>query len=812
MQLFVISNGTFTKYYANTTRKKHLDERRSSLNGKKTSHSFEFTSWWTDGQNKRIADLIDFSKTFLSKHTLLSVLTRFCVFTSDKMLLVMRPYQIAAAEHILNKIVLSTNHKQLGSVEAGGYIWHTTGSGKTLTSFKTAQLASRLDKISKVLFVVDRKDLDHQTIREYEKFQKGSANSNINTAKLTEQLGDSTSKIIITTIQKLTKFVMMHHKHPVFDQHVVFIFDECHRSQFGEMHRKITKAFKKYHLFGFTGTPIFPENAASGGQTHLKTTEQAFGQKLHTYTIVDAIHDENVLPFKIDYINTLKMKPSVTDKKVQGIDREAAANDPERINQITDYILKHFDNKTKRNEYYRLQEKRLQGFNSLFAVSSIETAKKYYSAFKARKTDLKIALIYSFQANEEEGGDDVLSDEDLDLKNLDASSRDFLEQAMGDYNRTFGTHWDTSADKFENYYKDISEKMKSRDIDLLIVVSMFLTGFDATTLNTLWVDKNLQYHGLLQAFSRTNRILNSVKTYGNIVCFRDLEEATNEAIAMFGNKEARGIVLLRTYSDYYNGWDQEGEYQSGYRDIVSELQRRFPLPVDIQSEQSEKDFIKTWGAILRLRNILTSFDEFAGQEILCERDFQDYQSVYLDLYDKLRKYHPDVQENINDDLVFEIELIKQVTINMDYILQLVSKYHTSNMHHHEIMTKIEKIMNSSWDLRDKKDLIERFVNALNADTHIEKDWRSFTNESKKQDLDKIIAEENLRADKTLRFMENCFRNGELKSTGVAFSDILPPASLFQEDNYLTKKRERVLEKLRMFFDKYWGLSSFSDTP
>lgn len=804
VQLFVISNGTHTKYYSNTTRSAHLKEQAGKTSGKKTSNSFEFTSWWTDGKNKRIPDLVDFAKTFFSKHSLLSVLTRYCVFTTDKMLLVMRPYQIAAAERILNKIAMSTNLKALGDIDAGGYIWHTTGSGKTLTSFKTAQLASRLDFIDKVLFVVDRKDLDYQTMTEYDKFEKGSANSNTSTAILTKQLADPNAKIIITTIQKLAKFISGNKGHSIFDGHVVMIFDECHRSQFGEMHNKITKGFKNYHIFGFTGTPIFAANAASGGRPNLKTTEQAFGQKLHAYTIVDAINDENVLPFRIDYINTLKMKEDIKDKKVRAIDIEKAANAPERIAQVTDYILEHFDQKTKRNERYTLRGKRLYGFNSIFAISSIEVAKKYYTSFKARNTNLKVALIYSFGANDEEGDDGILPDEDFDTSGLDTTSRDFLGAAIKDYNKDFGTSYDTSADKFENYYKDLSQRVKNREVDLLIVVNMFLTGFDATTLNTLWVDKNLRHHGLLQAFSRTNRILNSVKTFGNIICFRDLEQATNDALSIFGNKEAGGIVILKPYKDYYYGWDKDdGTHQRGYKELVAELQEHFPLPVHIEGEQAEKDFIRLWGAILRLRNILSSFDEFAGNEILTEREFQDYQSVYLDLYDKLRKHKDADKENINDDIVFEIELVKQITINIDYILQLVAKYNTSK--DKEILVTIDKAMGSSPDLRSKKELIEQFIQTLNANTDVDRDWHIFTDKNRADELERIIEEENLKPEETRAFIANAFRDGQIKATGMTFAGILPPAPMFDADNARAKKKGIVLEKLRTFFEKYFGV-------
>ncbi len=836
VQLFVVSNGTHTKYYSNTTRSAHIKEQGQGCKSrKKTSNSFEFTSWWTDGQNKRIPDLVDFTKTFFSKHSLLSVLTKYCVLTSDKLLLVMRPYQIAAAEKIMTRIIVSTNHKMLGTVDAGGYIWHTTGSGKTLTSFKTAQLASKIDGMNKVLFVVDRKDLDYQTMKEYDKFEKGSANSNASTAILTKQLADPNAKIIITTIQKLAKFITTKKKHEVFDCQIVLIFDECHRSQFGEMHLKITKAFKKYHIFGFTGTPIFAANASSGGKSHLKTTEQAFGCKLHSYTIVDAINDGNVLPFRMDCINTLKVTDGIKDKKVRDIDIDAAANAPERIAKVTDYILEYFAQKTKRgsggsyifNKLSNIAEvvkdkernvakqikevrnqKRLNGFNSIFAVSSIEVAKKYYTEFKSRnsefKTDLKIATIFSFGANEVEDEDGMLPDEDFDTSGLDKSSRDFLDNAIKDYNGYFGTSYDTSTDKFENYYKDLSQRMKNREIDMLIVVNMFLTGFDATTLNTLWVDKNLRHHGLLQAFSRTNRILNSVKTFGNIICFRDLEKATNDALSIFGNKEAGGIVLLKSYNDYYNGWEKDGKPQRGYAELINTLQEEFTSFTFIKGEQREKDFIQLWGAILRLQNILTSFDDFQGNEILPDYSFQEYQSAYIGLYEKHRRNNNADKENINDDIVFEIELVKQITINIDYILQLVAEYKKSNLKDKKILATIERAMNSSMELRSKKELIDRFARTINSD-NVDKAWRMFADKNKDNELKEIIKEEELKPEETIKFIENAFRDNEIRSTGKEFANILPPLPMFGADNKRAKKKEVVFERLNIFFDKYLGI-------
>jgi len=834
VQIFVISNGTHTKYYSNTTRNAHIKEQSNSerRRSKKTSNSFEFTSFWADANNKIIPDLVDFTKTFFAKHTLLNILTKYCIFTSEDLLLVMRPYQIAAAERILSRIVVSTNYKKMGTTAAGGYIWHTTGSGKTLTSFKTAQLASALPYIDKVLFVVDRKDLDYQTMKEYDRFEKGAANGNTSTRVLQRQLEDRDEKgnpheykIIVTTIQKLDIFIRKNKQHDIYKKHVVLIFDECHRSQFGEMHQAITKSFKNYHIFGFTGTPIFAANASSGGNPLLRTTEQAFGEKLHTYTIVDAINDGNVLPFRIDFINTIKMPDYVNDKKVYSIDREKALADPQRISEIVSYVLEHFDQKTKRNSYYTFSAKweeadkhnpkkmiekretrRVAGFNSIFAAASIPMAIRYYNEFKKqiaeKNRNLTIATIFSFSANEEEP-DGLLPEEDFNMENLDQSSRDFLEAAIRDYNSTFSTNYDTSSDKFQNYYKDLSLRVKNREIDILIVVNMFLTGFDATTLNTLWVDKNLRQHGLIQAFSRTNRILNSVKTYGNIVCFRDLKEETDKAIALFGNKDAGGIVLLKTYEEYYNGYDDKGEYKPGYAELITTLTTQYPLGQPILGEEAEKDFIRLYGAILRLRNILTSFDDFEGNEILSERDFQDYQSIYIDLYQEYRKGTDGDKETINDDIVFEIELVKQIEVNIDYILMLVAKYQQSNCKDKTILTTIDKAINSSIELRSKKELIERFIEQVNVSTKVDEDWRKFLHERKEADISAIIEEERLKPEETRRFIDNAFRDGMLKTTGTDIDKIMPPVSRFGGGR--AAKKQGIIEKLMIFFEKYLGL-------
>lgn len=813
VQIFVISNGTHTKYYSNTTRSSHIKEKGegSSKKGKRTSNSFEFTSWWADATNKPITDLMDFAKTFFAKHTILNILIKYCVFTSEKLLLVMRPYQIVATERILNKIEISTNYKKAGTVEAGGYIWHTTGSGKTLTSFKTAQLVSKLPYIHKVLFIVDRKDLDYQTMKEYDKFEKGAANSNTSTSILKRQLEDPNARIIITTIQKLDRFVGRNENHQIFDEHVVLIFDECHRSQFGEMHAAITKTFRNYHLFGFTGTPIFAKNASSGGRPDFKTTEQAFGDKLHTYTIVNAIADKNVLPFKVDYISTMREAKEIEDEKVSDIDREAILADPKRISNIVSYIREHFDQKTKRKSFYKIKDRRLAGFNSIFAVSSIDVAKKYYSEFKEQLSglpsdkQLKVATIYSFGVNDEDL-DGMLDENSEDTSGLDKSSRDFLESAIADYNTMFGTPYDTSSDKFQNYYKDVSERVKNREIDILIVVNMFLTGFDATTLNTLWVDKNLRLHGLLQAFSRTNRILNSIKTFGNIICFRNLEKATNESIALFGDKEASGIVLLKAYDDYYHGYKDGEKEVRGYVSLVEELQERFPIGEQILGEQDTKDFIRLYGAILRVRNILTTFDEFLGNEILTERDIQDYHSAYIDIYNEFRNETGEDKENVNDDMVFEMELIKEIDINIDYILELVKKYHEDHIKNREILSDINKAIDSSVQLRNKKDLINQFISSLDAHSMIDEDWQKFVDGKKVEELEKIIQDENLNHEATYIFVKNAFRDGGVAMTGTAISNVLPPVTRFSEAGERTKKRESVLSKLTQFFERFFDIS------
>ena len=835
VQIFVISNGTNTKYYSNTTRFNHVKDAKTQKTKKsKTSNSFEFTSFWADANNRIIPDLVDFTKTFFCKHTVLNILTRYCVFTAENMLLVMRPYQIVATERILNRIEIADNYKKYGTAAGGGYIWHTTGSGKTLTSFKTAQLATKLDYIDKVLFVVDRKDLDYQTMKEYDRFEKGAANSNTSTAVLKRQLEDDNAKIIITTIQKLATFTKKNAGHSVFDKRVVIIFDECHRSQFGDMHQAITKYFKKYNLFGFTGTPIFAVNAGVS-KSPIRTTEQAFGDQLHAYTIVDAINDKNVLPFRVDYIKTMEAEPDIDDKEVWDINREKAFLAPERIRIVTDYILTHFDKKTYRGDKtYTFsvlknvsevasasgrqqideikQKQRVSGFNSIFAVSGVDAAKLYYAEFQRQMAEhpqrrLKIAVIYSYGANEEET-DGILDEENTeDTSALDRNSRDFLDAAIRDYNEMFRTNYSTDGDKFQNYYKDVSLRMKNKELDLLIVVNMFLTGFDATTLNTLWVDKNLKMHGLIQAYSRTNRILNSIKVFGNIVCFRNLQKRTDDAISLFGDKEAGGIVLMRGYKDYYFGYeDNDGKHHTGYRHMIEELTTNFPLSEErITGEQLQREFIVLFGAILRMRNLLASFDEFAGNEILSERDFQDYLGRYQDLRDEWKNRKPGGEkEDITDDIVFEIELIKQIEINIDYILMLVQKYHDSHCDDKEILITIRKAVDASPDLRSKKALIETFINGINDVSDVMLEWRTFVAEEKERQLAAIIKEENLKDGETRRFMDSAFRDGSVKTTGTDIDGLMPPISRFGGGNRADKKRT-VIEKLRAFFDRFFGI-------
>lgn len=840
VQIFVISNGTNTKYYSNSTRFNAIKDVNAAASAKKgkTSNSFEFTSFWADANNRVIPDLIDFTKTFFAKHAILNILTKYCIFTSENMLMVMRPYQITATERIINRIEIANNYKKYGSIEGGGYIWHTTGSGKTLTSFKTARLASYLPFIDKVLFVVDRKDLDYQTMKEYDRFEKGAANSNTSTAVLKKQLEDPTVRIIITTIQKLATFIKKNPGHDIYQKHVVIIFDECHRSQFGDMHTAIVKNFKKYHLFGFTGTPIFSVNAARAKNPEFFTTAQTFGDQLHTYTIVDAINDKNVLPFRVDYIKTMDEDEDIDDEMVWDINREKAMMAPQRIKLVTKYILEHFDQKTYRGDktyiYNTLtnisqvasgkngaveeikQKQRVSGFNSIFAVASVPMAKLYYEEFKKQMAKdptkkLRIATIFSYGANEaeyDEGSSGILDEENSeDTSALDQSSRDFLEAAIKDYNEMFHTNYSTDSDKFQNYYKDVSLRMKNKELDLLIVVNMFLTGFDATTLNTLWVDKNLKMHGLIQAFSRTNRILNSIKTFGNIVCFRNLQKRVDTAISLFGDKNAGGIVLMKGFKDYYYGYESiDGKQMPGYADMMEELEEKFPLSEpQIVGEQNQKDFISLFGAILRMRNLLSSFDEFVGKELITEHDLRDYLSRYQDLHDEWkRKREQGKSTDIIDDIVFEVELIKQIEINIDYILMLVKKYHDTHCEDNEMLITITKAIDASPELRSKKELIENFIAGINDVEDVMKEWHDYVAEKREEELVQIIKEEKLKEPETRKFLENAFRDGEIKTAGTDIDKLMPPVSRFGGRNRAVKK-QGVIDKLELFFEKFFGV-------
>lgn len=805
VQIFVISNGAHTKYYSNTVRLQHITDNQGTRPqvAAANARSYEFTMWWTDAANNQIPDLTDFAATFLAKRTILSILTRYCVLNTRDELLVMRPYQIAATEAILQRIKTSSMNNQTGTVAAGGYIWHTTGSGKTLTSFKTAKLAAGMEGVDKVLFVVDRKDLDHQTIQEYNKYAEGTVSANQSTRQLANQINDPSTPIIVTTIQKLATFVKSHRGHAIYSGHVVLVFDECHRSQFGDMHTDITRAFRNYHLFGFTGTPIFAENASSSGKANLRTTEQAFGDQLHSYTIVDAIRDKTVLPFRVDYLNSFRVRDGIDNHDVEGIDTDSAYMNPQRISAVVSYILEHFDQKTKRHASFQYKERRVNGFNSLFATSSIKAARAYYQEFKRQQADLpearrlSVGIIYSYAPNTEAPGTGLLSEESMDPSALSQDDRAFLDEAIADYNQQFGASFGTDASGFEGYYTSLSTALAERRIDLVIVVDMFLTGFDSKSLNTLWVDKNLRAHGLIQAFSRTNRILNSVKTFGNIVCFRNLEQATEDAIALFGNKEARGQVLLRPY----------GEYLSTYLEIIEQLRLGFPLPIgSIASEKEQKRFIDLMGQVLRLRNILTSFDDFEGDDTIAPRELEDYRSVYLDLYHEARERSKVEKEPIADDLVFEMELVKQVDINVDYILMLVEHHRgeRGDGEDREIPVEITRALAASPALRGKRDLIEEFYRRVSLNGDVPTEFESFIAAKRDSELDAIIEAERL-GEGARDFAYDSLREGYVPDEGTGLSSILPPARRFGGGGSREAIRTRVLDALRTWVERFSGL-------
>ncbi|MEB2811508.1 type I restriction endonuclease subunit R [Campylobacter upsaliensis] len=781
----------------NTTRDFHI-KTKQGIKTTKTSNTFEFTSYFSDEKNTIIDDLIDFAKTFFARHTLLQILCHYCVLDVDRKLLVLRPYQIAACEKILQQIAISYHNKfyeKSNGQKSGGYIWHTTGSGKTLTSFKTAQLVSKIPEIAKVLFVVDRKDLDYQTMREYDRFQKGAATGSKSTKELQSRLNstDKNHKIIITTIQKLSRFITQAEKdHTIFNEHIVMIFDECHRSQFGQMQKDITKAFKKLYLFGFTGTPIFAANALG-----YETTQRVFGECLHRYTIIHAIRDHNVLPFRVDYHTTTKDTTQITD--------EILLN-PTRIEHITRYILEHFTTHTKRNaKSYNLNGKHTLGFNALFATQSIPMAMRYYEEFKRQQTHLsrdealKIGIIYSYAPN-----DELEEENSEDTAALPKSQRDFLDAAISDYNAVFKCRFDSSADNFQNYYKDFSQRLRDKDLDLAIVVNMFLTGFDATTLNTLYVDKSLRYHGLLQAYSRTNRILNSVKSFGNIIAFRDLQKNTDDALALFSDENAKGIVFLRSLEEYLHGYtDEKGQKHKGYNELTKELTDKFPLESfrqDTLKQSDKKHFLALFGELLKLRNILEIFDNFSDP--LNERDKQDYQSHYISTYEELRKDKDD-KESTLDEVEFEVELLAQVEVSIEYILELIAKYHKDQATNYE---PILKLLDSSLSLRSKKELFLRFIDSLHTQSNVAKDFSTYIKTHKNNALQDIINALNLDPKKTKEFMQDSFERGELRDYGRAFDEILPPSPLFGKGAEQTHKvRKQTLEKLQAFFELFKGL-------
>lgn len=887
VQIFVISNGTETKYYSNSTRNNAYNEQKSKGSSKSTtSNSFEFTNYWSDAQNTIISDLCDFARTFFAKHVILNILTKYCVFNAEDCLMVMRPYQITAAENIINRVkYMFANASKMPAAERqkGGYIWHTTGSGKTLTSFKTSQLIKTLkdaegnNLVDKVLFVVDRKDLDYQTMREYDTFEKGAANSNTSTAVLTKQLEDNTEecRLIITTIQKLSRFISNNPSHEIYKKRIVFIFDECHRSQFGGMHADIVKHFKNSLLFGFTGTPIFEANAAGSDATHLSTTEQTFGPCLHTYTIINAINDKNVLPFRVEYVATVKTSSELekaTDELVADINRPEVIKHKDRVHNVVQYIIEHFSQKTYRNEktykYKRILNVKelaadkhnsvepkksseavdVNGFNSIFAVADIELAKLYYNEFKKQQQNLppserlKVVTIFSYAVNEGESdsseysnGMGSLGEENSEsTAKLDANSQEFLESAIKDYNEIFNTTYDTSNNKFQNYYKDVSIRMKNKEIDVLIVVNMFLTGFDATTLNTLWVDKNLRMHGLIQAFSRTNRILNSVKTFGNIVCFRDLSYQVDKAVALFGDKDAHGIVLCPTFEQIFNGYvDANGSERCGYSDLVNELMEKYPLQgFNIVGEENQKKFISLFGNILRLRNMLKAFDQFEGNEIIKERDMQDYLGHYQDLHEEWkRKEQKGEIADITDDVVFEMELVRQVEVNIDYILMLVERYHSKHCKDKNVLASIKVAIDASPQLRSKKKLIEGFIAQLN-EKELEKlvnyggtttvydsngnkvsivdCWSEYVEKKYNHDLAQLVQSEGLNDDLTRKFMEKSFSAGEVSELGTDINDLMPRMSRFgAAAQARAEKKSRIVESMRKLFNEFVGLVGFS---
>lgn len=829
IQIFVISNGTDTRYFANTT--------------KRDKNSYDFTMNWATAKNTLIKDLKDFTATFLQKHTLLNVLVNYCVFDVSDTLLIMRPYQIAATERILWKIKSSYLAKSWSNKESGGYIWHTTGSGKTLTSFKAARLATELDFIEKVFFVVDRKDLDYQTMKEYQRFSPDSVNGSESTAGLKRNIEKDDNKIIVTTIQKLNNLMKSEDKLPIYDKQVVFIFDECHRSQFGEAQKNLTRKFKKYYQFGFTGTPIFPTNALGA-----ETTASVFGIELHSYIITDAIRDEKVLKFKVDYNDVRPQFKSIeTEKnleKLTALEKKQAFLQPKRIEQIAQYVLNNFKQKTHRFNAGN------NGFNAMFAVSSVDAAKVYYQTFKqlqsAVKNPLKIATIFSFAANEEQDAIGDIVDESFEVEAMNSSAKEFLKSAIDDYNSYFATNYDVDAKSFQNYYRDLAKRVKNKEVDLLIVVGMFLTGFDAPTLNTLFVDKNLRYHGLIQAYSRTNRIYNSTKSFGNIVTFRDLEQDTIDAITLFGKSNTRNVVLEKSYQEYMEGFTDAGVARRGYLDVITELQERFPDPDEIQTEKDKKDFVKLFGEYLRVENILQNYDEFAALQAFqsldtsdakavesfkekyyltdeafsemqpinmpSERSIQNYRSTYNDIQDWLRR-QKDGEEKAKstidwDDVVFEVDLLKSQEINLDYILELIFEHNKKTKNKSELIDEIRAIIRSSLGNRAKESLIVDFINQTDLDNIADKagiieSFFQFAQKEQQQEANELISTEGLNIEDAKRYINVSLQRGYASEQGTDLNEALPKMSPLNPQ-YLTKKQS-VFQKISAFVEKFKGI-------
>ena len=829
IQIFVISNGTDTRYFANTT--------------KRDKNSYDFTMNWATAKNTLIKDLKDFTATFLQKHTLLNVLVNYCVFDVSDTLLIMRPYQIAATERILWKIKSSNLAKNWSNKESGGYIWHTTGSGKTLTSFKAARLATELDFIEKVFFVVDRKDLDYQTMKEYQRFSPDSVNGSESTAGLKRNIEKDDNKIIVTTIQKLNNLMKSEDKLPIYDKQVVFIFDECHRSQFGEAQKNLTRKFKKYYQFGFTGTPIFPSNALGA-----ETTASVFGIELHSYIITDAIRDEKVLKFKVDYNDVRpQFKNIETEKnleKLTALEKKQAFLQPKRIEQIAQYVLDNFKQKTHRFNAGN------NGFNAMFAVSSVDAAKIYYETFKrlqsAVKNPLKIATIFSFTANEEQDAIGDIADESFEVEAMNSTAKEFLKSAIDDYNNYFATNYDVDGKSFQNYYRDLAKRVKNKEVDLLIVVGMFLTGFDAPTLNTLFVDKNLRYHGLIQAYSRTNRIYNSTKSFGNIVTFRDLEQDTIDAITLFGKSNTRNVVLEKSYQQYMEGFTDAGVACRGYVDIVTELKEKFPDPSEIQTEKDKKDFVKLFGEYLRVENILQNYDEFAALQafqsldttdekaveafkekyyltddafaemrpidIPSERNIQNYRSTYNDIRDWLR-HQKEGEERAKstidwDDVVFEVDLLKSQEINLDYILELIFEHNKKTKNKSELVDEIRSIIRASLGNRAKESLIVDFINQTDLDSIVDKagiieSFFQFAQKEQQQEADELMSSEGLNIDAAKRYINVSLKRGYASEQGTDLNDAIPKMSPLNPQ-YLTIK-QRIFQKIAAFVEKFKGI-------